>query len=234
MTLEEDFNSNLERWLNHCSQFAHDSNVKRSLDHESFNTLVGLGKEIFPLLYTATLKADEASPLRLVIQPLIKEIAGNSYDIPHELKGNVDYMWIHSQNWLHNSDKKIVMVDDEKEILATMGDYLARQGYEVSERYDNPSEALDKLKESPSTDYRLFMFNYLMPGMNGVDLSRKVMLETPHAGVPIVLYSGCSEIEVRNQTSPWPDNIADFFSMPCDPEELSDTIKRNMDVYQFI
>ncbi|MCM3770282.1 MULTISPECIES: response regulator transcription factor [Priestia] len=62
-------------------------------------------------------------------------------------------------------NKKILLVDDEKDIISFMKDALHDEGYEVLFAYEG-KEALKKLKINPD----LIVLDVMMPGMDGFEL----------------------------------------------------------------
>jgi DNA-binding NtrC family response regulator len=76
---------------------------------------------------------------------------------------------------------RILVVDDEPDILLTLNAVLSRQGHYVK-TFDNPAEALSHLRSSISSNngvtsyYDLVITDYRMPssGMSGLDLAKRV------------------------------------------------------------
>ena len=65
--------------------------------------------------------------------------------------------------------EKIMIVDDEKDIVSFIKDSLEDEGYEVFCAY-NSEEALDILQNNPN----LIILDVMMPGMNGFELCEKI------------------------------------------------------------
>lgn len=63
---------------------------------------------------------------------------------------------------------RALMVDDNADVLATTGDLLEAEGYDVT-RVATGEEALACLGSSQT--FRLLVTDYAMPGLNGVDLA---------------------------------------------------------------
>jgi CheY-like chemotaxis protein len=63
-------------------------------------------------------------------------------------------------------DTKILLVDDDRDICASVADILLDLGYAVDAAYDGPA-ALEFTRRSP---YGLALLDYRLPGMNGVEL----------------------------------------------------------------
>ena len=66
-------------------------------------------------------------------------------------------------------DTKILIVDDEPEIVAFTKDYLQDQGYQVMTAY-NGQEALRSLQRQPN----MIILDIMMPGMDGFELCELV------------------------------------------------------------
>ena len=69
-------------------------------------------------------------------------------------------------------DRKIMVVDDEQDILWIVQRALRKYGFRV-EAYSNPSKALESFRLSPK-DYILVIADVRMPGMNGFQLAQNM------------------------------------------------------------
>lgn len=77
---------------------------------------------------------------------------------------------------------KILIVDDEKEICDVLGDFFLSQGYEVEKAF-NGIDALDRFeKERPD----LVLLDIRMPGLDGVEVLRRIREIDPAAGVIMI------------------------------------------------
>jgi CheY-like chemotaxis protein len=80
-----------------------------------------------------------------------------------------------------NSKIRILVVDDEPDILLTLNAVLSKQGHYVK-TFDNPAEALSHLTSSNNNNdgatsyYDLVITDHRMPGsgMSGLDLAKRV------------------------------------------------------------
>ena len=68
--------------------------------------------------------------------------------------------------------KKILICDDEKEILEVLQIYLEREGYEVIKAYDG-KEAIDIVEND--NDVALIIADLMMPKLDGNNLVKKVI-----------------------------------------------------------
>lgn len=73
----------------------------------------------------------------------------------------------------------ILIVDDEPEIGAMVGEFLGRRGYRTTIAYSG-EEALAKVKQEPPD---LVLLDIYMPGINGVEVLRQLQQSHPSVGV---------------------------------------------------
>lgn len=81
---------------------------------------------------------------------------------------------------------RILIVDDEPNIVDILRDNLVREGYETIEAYDGEEALRKALDESPS----LILLDAMMPRMNGFDVCRRIRQES---SVPIIMLTAKSE-----------------------------------------
>ena len=97
-----------------------------------------------------------------------------------------------SGEWLM-SDSAILFVDDEKNILDIVNEYLTRSGYDVTVA-DNGRQALEYLKD---TDFDVVFTDLNMPGFSGLELLSAVKDRRPETEVIIVTGYGTIESAVE-------------------------------------
>jgi CheY-like chemotaxis protein len=75
----------------------------------------------------------------------------------------------------NNNNIKILLVDDQPDILSTFKAILEQHGYYVK-TFDDPAQALDHLRaSSPAIQYDLVITDYRMPGgISGLDLAKSI------------------------------------------------------------
>ena len=79
----------------------------------------------------------------------------------------------------------IMIVDDDEQILTLVEILLRRQGYQVV-KAQSPYSALEFLDVTPPD---LMLLDYMMPGMNGLELCSQIRLH-PNAGkMPVLMLS---------------------------------------------
>ena len=82
----------------------------------------------------------------------------------------------------------ILCVDDEDNPLVLRTLVLKKAGYEVM----TAKSGAEALQLAASRALDMVLSDYLMPGMNGAELARKIKAQQPH--LPVILISGVNEI----------------------------------------
>ena len=90
---------------------------------------------------------------------------------------------------LPRGTEKILLVDDEKDLVDIGCQMLAKLGYDVAGMLGSLA-ALETFKQSPHR-FDLVITDLNMPGMNGDRLSQELVRIRP--GLPIIMYTGFSE-----------------------------------------
>jgi CheY-like chemotaxis protein len=128
--------------------------------------------------------------------------------------------------------KKILIVDDEEDILAYLGTLFQNNGYQTCTA-SNGQEALEKTKaENPD----LVTLDIVMPKKSGVRYYRE-MKDDPHLKkTPIIIITaitgwgydkeGFHKFIKSSKQVPPPEG---FLSKPIDPDELLKLVKKYLD-----
>jgi DNA-binding NtrC family response regulator len=112
----------------------------------------------------------------------------------------------------------IHIIDDEPIIHEVLGDFLTSEGYEVKLSLSG-EEALEK--HSANT-YDLILLDLLMPGMNGIDVLKKLKKIDPHAVIIIIT----AYASVESAISAMKIGAFDYVQKPFKHGELLLTIER--------
>ena len=88
-------------------------------------------------------------------------------------------------------NKKIMVVDDEPDILSYVVQVLELNGYEVVKAI-NGKDCLDKLYKS-STSPDLILLDIMMPGLCGWDVVTKIKENAKWKNIPIVFLTAKSD-----------------------------------------
>jgi CheY-like chemotaxis protein len=79
-------------------------------------------------------------------------------------------------------DTNLLLVDDDKDACASMSDIFLDLGYTVDTAYDGPRA----LELSGRHQYRLALLDYKMPGMDGLELCRRLKNSQPSIVVALL------------------------------------------------
>ncbi|MDP1614132.1 MAG: response regulator [Sulfuritalea sp.] len=107
----------------------------------------------------------------------------------------------------------ILIVDDDPQIRALLGEHLARQGFRVSSA-GNGREMRALLAQSPVD---LVVLDLLLPGEDGLSLFR-ALKDSPHRAVPVVMLTALSDDVDRIVGLEL--GADDYVSKPFAPREL--------------
>ena len=77
---------------------------------------------------------------------------------------------------------KILIVDDERDFLETMGFWLKSKGY-IIDMADSGNAAIEKIKENPPD---VVFLDVVMPGMDGIETLREIRKISPDLSVVMV------------------------------------------------
>lgn len=120
------------------------------------------------------------------------------------------------------SKASILVVDDEKEIAELIEIYLSGEGYQIYCAY-NAADALNLLEQHP---IHLAILDIMMPGMNGLDLCRKIR-ETNN--MPIIFLSAkTTDLDKIFGLNTGAD---DYITKPFNPLELTARVKSQLRRY---
>ena len=115
--------------------------------------------------------------------------------------------------------KKIMIVDDEPDILFTVGQMLEISGYEVIKAVDG-DDCLKKLNEIRPD---LVLLDIMMPGMSGWDVAAKIKENPKWNDIPIVFVTAKGDA-----MSVGMGNMAaeDYITKPFDIMDLKSRVEK--------
>jgi DNA-binding response OmpR family regulator len=112
--------------------------------------------------------------------------------------------------------KKILLVDDEPEILEICRDYLKASGYDVVTAKDGAQGLSAFRRERPD----LIVLDLMMPEMDGLDLCRAIRRES---NVPIIMLT--ARVEETDKLIGLELGADDYMTKPFSPRELVARVK---------
>lgn len=112
--------------------------------------------------------------------------------------------------------QKILIVDDEKDLVEMIETQFQSLGYEIQKAYSG-KEALEKIKQ----DLPNFIFlDIMMPGLNGYDVCKELKSDPHTKNIPVIMLS--AKVQKVDQLQ-GKESGADGYI--CKPFEFSDLIK---------
>ena len=113
----------------------------------------------------------------------------------------------------------VLLVEDEPEIREMLCFALGRAGYRTEEAA-TAEEALQKLDgQLPS----LVIIDWMLPGISGVDLARRLRRDEPTAELPLIMLTARGE--EADKLKSFDSGIDDYITKPFSPRELIARVK---------
>ncbi|UCG25124.1 MAG: response regulator transcription factor [Chloroflexota bacterium] len=111
-------------------------------------------------------------------------------------------------------NERILVVDDDKEVVRLMRAYLEQAGYEVLIAYDGET-ALHMLRsEKPD----LVLLDLMLPDRDGWDITRLVRSDPGLANTPIIMLT--ARVDVTDRIVGLEMGADDYVTKPYDPREV--------------
>ncbi|MFZ1518309.1 MAG: response regulator transcription factor [Ignavibacteriaceae bacterium] len=117
--------------------------------------------------------------------------------------------------------KKILLVDDEKDIVEFLKYNLEQQNFNVIIGY-NGEEALQKLNEKPD----LIILDIMMPKLNGFDTCKRIRENKEFNNVPIMFLT--AKDGETNEIKGLELGANDYIQKPISPSKLIARVKSNL------
>ena len=116
---------------------------------------------------------------------------------------------------------KILLVDDEKDIVEFLQYNLEREGFQVITAYDG-MEAIDMLSHKPD----LIILDVLMPKMDGYEVCKQIRMADDFKNTPVIFLTAKSAEmdEVRGLNL----GADDYIAKPISPRKLIARVKSNL------
>jgi PAS domain S-box-containing protein len=144
----------------------------------------------------------------------ITSVVGEGTTVALYFPAIVDANGEHANNG-HSKAEKVLLVDDQPDVLETAVALFSHLGYEVLSA-NNGTEALETLRGSG--DIAILFTDVVMPGIGGIELAKIARREFPN--MKVILASGYTRSSLQDQGSE-----LDGFDLIPKPYRLSDLIK---------
>ncbi len=118
--------------------------------------------------------------------------------------------------------EKILVVDDEKDILELIEYNLTKNGYRVKTA-SSGEEALDLVKEN---DYDLIILDLMLPGVDGLDITKIIKADKQKAGIPIVMVT--AKADEADKVAGLEIGADHYVTKPFSPRELLAIVKATL------
>jgi two-component system alkaline phosphatase synthesis response regulator PhoP len=127
------------------------------------------------------------------------------------------------------SKQRILVVDDDKEVVRLMRAYLEQAGYEVLPAYDGETALHTLRREKPD----LVLLDLMLPDRDGYDITRLVRADPNLAHIPIIMLT--ARVEDTDKIIGLEIGADDYVTKPYNPREVVARVRarlRNRESYQ--
>ncbi|MCP4356699.1 MAG: response regulator transcription factor [Chloroflexi bacterium] len=112
------------------------------------------------------------------------------------------------------SKQRILVVDDDKEVVRLMRAYLEQAGYEVLVAYDGDTAVHTLRREKPD----LALLDLMLPGKDGWEITRLVRSDANLAHIPIIMLT--ARVEDTDKIVGLEMGADDYVTKPYNPREV--------------
>jgi DNA-binding response OmpR family regulator len=119
--------------------------------------------------------------------------------------------------------KKILIVDDERDIVKALMIRLQGAGYEVVTAFDGAQGVFMAHKEKPD----LIILDIRMPAGNGFSVAQRLKRSMHTFTIPVIFLTGSPEKNAEEKARVLGARF--YIKKPYDPEELLDAIRRALE-----
>jgi len=119
--------------------------------------------------------------------------------------------------------KRILIVDDERDIVKALTIRLQRAGYEVVTAFDGAQAIFMAYKEKPD----LIILDVRMPAGDGFSVAEKLKESSNTVAIPVIFLTGSPEKNSEEKAMALGARF--YVKKPYDPEELLDAIERALE-----
>lgn len=110
--------------------------------------------------------------------------------------------------------QRILLVDDDKEVVRLMRAYLEQAGYEVLVAYDGETALFTMRQERPD----LLLLDLMLPGKDGWEITRLIRADRQLAATPIIMLT--ARIEDTDKIVGLEIGADDYVTKPYNPREV--------------
>jgi DNA-binding response OmpR family regulator len=118
-------------------------------------------------------------------------------------------------------EKKILIVDDNADLVHIMGAHLEGHGYSVVGASDVAEAIKAAQKERPD----LIILDVAMPGGDGLNVLRRLNASNPKNTIPVIVVTG---MEPRAKAEAFAAGAVDFYLKPVNMDTLLECIREQI------
>jgi len=115
------------------------------------------------------------------------------------------------------NDTRILIVDDETIVRESLGSWFREEGYSV----DVAASAREALEKLTIKDWDIFLLDIRMPGMDGLELQRKI--KESHPDSTIIIMTAYASVETAVEAMK--QGAYDYIVKPFDPDDLEHLVR---------
>ena len=122
------------------------------------------------------------------------------------------------------AEKRVLVVDDEPDLVTVVKKYLEDEGFAVEVAY-NGVEAMEKVTANPPD---AIVLDVMMPEKDGYEVCAELKSNEKYADIPVVLLTAVADHVSSTRYSHF-DGMSmeadDYLAKPASAEEITDSIK---------
>jgi len=119
--------------------------------------------------------------------------------------------------------KKILIVDDERDIVKVLMIRLQSSGYEIVAAFDGAQGVFMAHKETPD----LIILDIRMPAGDGFSVAERLKRSSQTLNIPLIFLTGSPEKDAEGRAMALGARF--YIKKPYDPEELLDAVRRALE-----
>ncbi len=120
------------------------------------------------------------------------------------------------------SKKKILVVDDNRDLVRLFIVRLEQEGYEVYAAFEAAQAMMQINKVAPD----LVLLDIMLPAGGGVSVLQNVRMKASTSKLPVIIITGQSDEGIKKVAEKW--GISGFFFKPLDAAVLIQKIKQSL------
>jgi len=115
-------------------------------------------------------------------------------------------------------NKNILVVDDDQLLREVVGEYLAKNGFNV----ETPDTAVKAIQGFEANKYSLAVIDLVMPDIGGIELMESMLAKDPN--LKIVIMTGYPTVDSAYKAMV--DGVAEYIIKPFRMKELLEVVNR--------